>query len=75
LEDIHVERDLDVVLRHMYREVQQENTEGCVSEERLDEKDVAMMDVLEFGNTSDLRRITSYSHSTSGAAFSPQVGR
>jgi hypothetical protein len=44
LEDIHVERDLDVVLRHMYREVQQENTEGCVSEERLDEKDVAMMD-------------------------------
>jgi len=39
-----VERDLDVVLRHMYREVQQENTEGCVSEERLDEKDVAMMD-------------------------------
>jgi hypothetical protein len=59
LEDIHVERDLDVVLRHMYREVQQENTEGCVSEERLDEKDVAMMDVLEFGNTSDLRRITS----------------
>jgi hypothetical protein len=40
-----VERDLDVVLRHMYREVQQENTEGCVSEERLDEKDVAMMDV------------------------------
>jgi hypothetical protein len=43
-EDIEVEQDLDVALKHMYREVQEENIEGCVLEERLDEKDVALMD-------------------------------
>ncbi|KAG1871615.1 hypothetical protein F4604DRAFT_1769066 [Suillus subluteus] len=45
LEDIDVEQDLDMALRHMYREVQEENIEGCVLEERLDEKDVVLMDV------------------------------
>ncbi|KAG1813861.1 uncharacterized protein BJ212DRAFT_1364133 [Suillus subaureus] len=45
LGDIDVEQDLDMALRHMYREVQEENIEGCVLEERLDEKDVALMDV------------------------------
>lgn len=44
LGDIDVEQDLDMALRHMYREVQEENIEGCVLEERLDEKDVALMD-------------------------------
>lgn len=44
LEDIYVEQGLDTALRHMYREVQGENIEGCVLEERLDEKDVALMD-------------------------------
>jgi hypothetical protein len=43
-EDIEVEQDLDVALKHVYREVQEENIEGCVLEERLDEKDVALMD-------------------------------
>ncbi|KAG1730675.1 uncharacterized protein EDB91DRAFT_1252534 [Suillus paluster] len=48
LDDIEIdgERDLDMSLRHMYREVQEENIERCVLEERLDEKDVALMDVL-----------------------------
>ncbi|KAG2069458.1 hypothetical protein BDR04DRAFT_1078066 [Suillus decipiens] len=45
LADIDVEQDLDVTLRHMYREVREENVEGCVLEERLDEKDVALMNV------------------------------
>ncbi|KAG1747671.1 hypothetical protein EDB19DRAFT_2037030 [Suillus lakei] len=47
LEDIEidVERGLDMALRHMYREVQDENIEGCVLKERLDEKDVGLMDV------------------------------
>ncbi|KAG2358874.1 hypothetical protein BDR07DRAFT_1611638 [Suillus spraguei] len=45
LADIDVEQDLDVTLRHMYREVREENIEGCVLEERLDEKDVALMNV------------------------------
>ncbi|KAG1783349.1 hypothetical protein EV702DRAFT_958741 [Suillus placidus] len=45
LEDIDVEQGLDMALKHMYREVQEENIEGCVLEERLDEKDVALMDV------------------------------
>ncbi|KAG2141046.1 hypothetical protein DEU56DRAFT_796935 [Suillus clintonianus] len=47
LEDIEidVERGLDMALRHVYREVQEDNVEGCVLEERLDEKDVALMAV------------------------------
>ncbi|KAG1800395.1 uncharacterized protein HD556DRAFT_1230584 [Suillus plorans] len=45
LEDIDVEQGLDMALRHIYQAVQQENIEGCVLQERLDEKDVALMDV------------------------------
>ncbi|KAG2153615.1 uncharacterized protein EDB93DRAFT_227664 [Suillus bovinus] len=45
LEDIDVEQGLNMTLRHIYREVQEENVEGCVLAERLDEKDVALMDV------------------------------
>lgn len=44
LEDIDVEQGLDMALRHIYQAVQQENIEGCVLQERLDEKDVALMD-------------------------------
>lgn len=44
LEDMDVEQGLDMALRHMYREVQEENIEVCVLEERLDEKDIALMD-------------------------------
>jgi hypothetical protein len=44
LEDMDVELGLDMALRHMYREVQEENIEVCVLEERLDEKDIALMD-------------------------------
>ncbi|KAG1825271.1 hypothetical protein EV424DRAFT_686906 [Suillus variegatus] len=45
LQDIDVEQGLDMALRHIYQAVQQENIEGCVLQERLDEKDVALMDV------------------------------
>lgn len=44
LEDMDVEQGLDMALRHMYREVKEENIEVCVLEERLDEKDIALMD-------------------------------
>jgi hypothetical protein len=44
LEDMDVEQGLDMALRHMYREVKVENIELCVLEERLDEKDIALMD-------------------------------
>jgi hypothetical protein len=42
--EMDMERGLNMALRQVYHEVQEENIEGCVLEERLDEKDVALMD-------------------------------
>lgn len=46
--EMDMERSLDMALRHVYHEVQEEGIEGCVLEERLDEKDVALMDGAEY---------------------------
>lgn len=42
--EMDMERGLDVALRQVYHEVQEKNIEACVLDERLDEKDVALMD-------------------------------
>jgi len=46
--EMDTERSLDMALRRVYHEVQEEGSEECVLEERLDEKDVALMDGVEY---------------------------
>ncbi|OAX38957.1 hypothetical protein K503DRAFT_856354 [Rhizopogon vinicolor AM-OR11-026] len=43
--EMDIEQGFDMALKHVYHGVQEDNIEGCVLEERLDEKDVALMDV------------------------------